>query len=110
MYLQSLLICPRLEASSLYYKMKLSCHNFTLFDIIIQEAQNYFWHEDKGELNSNIFATFVIDYLDSIDLSDVKEILIYSDGCTYQNRKTTIANALLLWATRKKCFDISKVP
>ena len=80
--------------------MKLSCHNFTLFDIVTQEAQNYFWHEGEGELNANIFATFVIDYLDSIDLTDVKEILIYSDGCTYQNRKTTIANALLLLATR----------
>ncbi|WAR08886.1 LOW QUALITY PROTEIN: hypothetical protein MAR_018844 [Mya arenaria] len=31
--LQSLLVCPKLNASSLYYKMKLSCHNFTIYDM-----------------------------------------------------------------------------
>ena len=91
MDLQSLLICPRLEASILYYKMKLSYHNF-------DEAMNYFWHEGEGELKASVFASCVIDYLDNVDTSNIKEIIIYSDGCTYQNRNCTMANALLLWA------------
>ncbi|WAR21184.1 hypothetical protein MAR_015158 [Mya arenaria] len=33
MDLQSLLLCPKLEASCLFYKTKLCCHNFTLFDL-----------------------------------------------------------------------------
>jgi len=91
MDLQSLLICPRLEASILYYKMKLSYHNF-------DEAMNYFWHEGEGELKASVFASCVTDYLDNVDTSNIKEIIIYSDGCTYQNRNCTMANALLLWA------------
>lgn len=108
MDLESLLVCPRSKASSLYYKMKLSCHNFTIYDLVSDKAKNYFWHEGEGELNANIFATCVIDYLDNIDLTNVTEIIIYSDGCTYQNRNTTMANALLLWAARKNVTVFQK--
>jgi hypothetical protein len=108
MDLQSLLICPRLQASSLYYKCKLSCHNFTIYDIATHAVKNYFWHEGEGELTSNIFTSFVIDYLENIDLTNVKEIVIYSDGCTYQNRNTTLSNALLLWASQKNIVVYQK--
>ena len=100
MDLQSLFICPRLEASSLYYKMKLSCHNFTIYDLTTNEAMHYFWHEGEGELKASVFASCVIDYLDNVDTSNIKEIIIYIDGCTYQNRNCTMANALLLWAAK----------
>ena len=95
MDLQSLLICPKLKASSLYYKMKLSCHNFTIFYLSNQKVMNYFWHESEGELTVNCFASCVIDYLNSINTNVVKEVIIYSDGCTYQNRNATLSNAIL---------------
>ena len=95
MDLQSLLICPKLKASSLYYKMKLSCHNYTIFDLSNQKVMNYFWHESEGELTANCFASCVIDYLNSINTNVVKEVIIYSDGCTYQNRNATLSNAIL---------------
>ncbi|ESO99436.1 hypothetical protein LOTGIDRAFT_158521 [Lottia gigantea] len=40
--LQSLLLCPLLTASSMYYKIKLGCHNYTIFDLVTKEAMNYF--------------------------------------------------------------------
>ena len=42
MDLQSLLICQKLMASSLYYRMQISCHNFTIFDISNQNVMNCF--------------------------------------------------------------------
>lgn len=33
MILQSLLLCPKLEASCMYYRTKLCCHNFTMFNL-----------------------------------------------------------------------------
>lgn len=108
MDLQSLLICPRLEASCLYYKMKLSCHNFTMYDLSSKEAMNYFWHEGEGELNANVFASCVTDYLDNIDTSNTESIILYSDGCTYQNRNCTMANALLLWAAKNNIVVYQK--
>ncbi|WAR25418.1 hypothetical protein MAR_011122 [Mya arenaria] len=78
--LQSLLVCPKLNASSLYYKMKLSCHNFTIYDMTTASATNYFWHEGEGKLNANCFASCLVDYLETLDLSIVKTIIIYSCG------------------------------
>ena len=100
MDLQSLLICPKLQASSLYYIMKLSCHKFTLFDLNNQNAMNYFWNESECELTANCFASCVIDYLHSIDTTKVKKVIIYSDGCTYQNCNAKLSNALLHFSVK----------
>lgn len=48
MDLESLLVCPRSKASNPYYKMKLFCHNFTIYDLVSNEAKNYFWQEGDG--------------------------------------------------------------
>ena len=93
--LQSLLLCPQLNASCLYYKTKLSCHNYTVFDLVTKEVLCYFWNETDGELSSNVFASCLLDYLESLDLTDVETVIIYSDGCGYQNRNVTLSNALL---------------
>lgn len=95
--LQSLPICPKLQASSLYYKMKLSCHNFTIhvFDVNSSEVLCYFWPEAEGELTGNCFASCIIDYLNILDMHVVKKVIIYTDGCTYQKRNWTLSNAIL---------------
>lgn len=46
------------------------------------------------------FTTFVIDYLEKHCLLRGLPIVIYSDGCTYQNRNTVLANALLNFSTK----------
>ncbi|VDI73103.1 Hypothetical predicted protein [Mytilus galloprovincialis] len=43
--LQALLMCPLLKASAMYYKTKLSCHNFTIFDMKTKDVICYFWTE-----------------------------------------------------------------
>lgn len=39
MDLQGLLLCPKLQASALYYKMKLGVHNFTIYNMASHEAK-----------------------------------------------------------------------
>lgn len=53
MDLQGLLLCPKLQASALYYKAKLRVHNFTIFDMISHDATNYLWHEDEAGLSAS---------------------------------------------------------
>lgn len=94
MDLQAVLLCPSLKASALYYKTKLSCHNFTIYDMKTRDVLCYFWTESEGDLTSNSFASCVFDYISEID-ETVKTLIIYSDGCTYQNRNITLSNTLL---------------
>ena len=51
--LQALLMCPLLKASAMYYKTKLTCHNFTIFSMKTKDVICYFWTEVEGDLTSN---------------------------------------------------------
>ena len=94
--LESVLLAPNLKASALYYKTKLACHNYTVYDLHSHHATCYLWHEGEGGLDADTFATCLLDYLDNDARCNLAStIIIYSDGCTYQNRNVTLANSLL---------------
>ncbi|WAR23826.1 hypothetical protein MAR_037495 [Mya arenaria] len=78
--IKSLLVCPTLNASAIYYKMKLSCHNYTVYDLCTHAAHCYFWHECDGALTANVFTSCIIDYLTNSDLVGIDTVIIYSDG------------------------------
>lgn len=44
MDLQSVLVCPKSNVSSLYYKTKLIVHNFTIYDLRRQQGHCYVWN------------------------------------------------------------------
>ncbi|CAB3256002.1 unnamed protein product [Arctia plantaginis] len=106
MDLQSVLLSPRSNVSSLYYKTKLIVHNFTVFDCKRNKGYCYIWNESEGKLTSNEFSTVIIEAIEKFitqnPLESNQEIIIYSDGCTYQNRNSVLSNALLNYSMEKK--------
>ena len=56
MDLLSVLLCPKTEASCMFYRTKLQVHNFTLFCLDTAEGYCYVWDEVNGGLSSNVFA------------------------------------------------------
>lgn len=102
MDLESVKVCPYSTASALYFKTKLTCHNFTLFDLTTRHCTCYWFTETAADLTASTFASFVIDYLERHCLSKKMPIIIYSDGCTYQNRNVVMANALLNLSIKHK--------
>lgn len=98
---------PHLPAGSLYFKQKLKCHQFTIYNIANGDVICYVWHKGAGGVDGNVFAFCLIDFLSTeIDLKVL--IIIYSDGCSAQNRNVIIANALLQFVNEKK-NNISKI-
>ncbi|KAF2904547.1 hypothetical protein ILUMI_01629 [Ignelater luminosus] len=98
MGLQAVKTCACLQDSSLYFKTKLCYPKFTLFDLVTKEASFYWLDETNADLQASTFASILADVLMRNFLQDVnnlKPIVIYSYGCTYQNRNSTMANALL---------------
>ena len=96
MDMQAVLLAPKLNASAVYYKTKLCCHNFTLYNLKSRDVMCFFWHEGQGGLTGDVFATCVYNHLlQNEECSRANQITIYSDGCGYQNRNVTLANALL---------------
>ncbi|CAH1112444.1 unnamed protein product [Psylliodes chrysocephalus] len=95
--LQAVKICPQLKASSLYYKVKLCCHNFSIYDLATNLGPCYWFDETKTYLQASAYASCVVDYLKDnfLDNGDKREIIIFSDGCMAQNRNSIMSNALL---------------
>lgn len=95
MDLQAVKVAPYLTASSLYFKTKLCCHNFTVFDCGTSDATCYWFTELDSSLCASTFVSCLLDYLERHCLQRKLPIVIFSDGCTYQNRNCIMSNALL---------------
>lgn len=96
--LQAVLLSPRLNAAANYYKTKLKVHNQVYYNLATKDVSCYVWHEGSGGLESDIFATIATKFVSNeINQSQTipKKIIIWSDGCGYQNRNAKISNALL---------------
>ena len=91
---QGVLLCPAIEASAVYFKTKLACHNFTTYNLASKEVTCYFWHEGEGGLTFNNFASCIVNQVEGVLNPHIEEVIIFSDGCCYQNRNVTLSNAL----------------
>ncbi|KAK6166780.1 hypothetical protein SNE40_023402 [Patella caerulea] len=107
--LQAVLLAPSLLASSMYYKTKLACHNYTIYDLGSGEVSCYVWHEGEGDLGSSNFTSCISDYIEKTTVDGDKVLIIYSDGCTYQNRNCTLSNALLDLSVKKNLTIFQKI-
>lgn len=88
MDLQSVLMAPFTKTSAMYYKSKLVVHNFTIFNLKSLDGHCFLWHEGVGGLTANKFASILYNFISKLDTDEGDEVVIYSDGCTYQNRNS----------------------
>ena len=100
MDVQAVLLAPKILASAVYYKTKLCSHNFTVYNVHTKDVVCYLWHEGEGGLTANMFATCIYDYLQNEIGDNVQTIIMYSDGCGYQNRNITLSNTLTYFAQK----------
>ena len=80
----------------MYYRSKLNIHNFTLYNLKSHTVLNYQGTEVHGDLESDNFRSIYNDYI-KMQLEaqpTIKEIIIRSDGCTYQNRCCYLSSLL----------------
>lgn len=96
---QAVQMIPHLPAGALYFKQKLKCHQFTVYNIANGDVLCYVWHEGEGGMDGNVFASCLIDFLKT-EVELTTPIVFYSDGCSAQNRNVTIANSLFQLAAK----------
>lgn len=95
MDLKAVKVCPFVQASAIFYKTKLCCHNFTVYNNKTHETVCYWFDETAADMSASTFATCVIKFLETKIINKNLPIIFYSDGCTYQNRNAILSNALL---------------
>lgn len=95
---QAVLLAPKLNVSLAYYKIKLKLHNFTSYDLVTRKGRCYLWDEVNGGLEAEVFASLYVDLIKTEferSTTHLTKIVLWSDGCCYQNRNQVVANAIL---------------
>lgn len=110
MDLQAVLLCPKSNVSSLYYKTKLAVHNFTIYDIKTHAGYCFLWSEIEGTVGANEFSSIICSFAETqlSHLEPGEELIFYSDGCTGQNRNAILSSALLNFAVYHKIHVVQK--
>lgn len=101
MDLQSVLLCPKLLVSKIYYSQKLQVHDFTIYSLNNGDVYLYVWHEGEGAVTSNEFVSCIADFVNKVS-DQYKKLVIISDGCNYQNRNRVLSSELSNLAVKNK--------
>ncbi|CAG5043443.1 unnamed protein product [Parnassius apollo] len=103
MDVQAVLLCPRIQASAVYYKTKLKVHNYTHYNLKTKAVICYLWHEGSGGLDSDVFTSIMMKHLKAEleKAPNTKKIILWNDGCGYQNRSLNLSNALIELSVEK---------
>ncbi|XP_031335082.1 uncharacterized protein LOC116164961 [Photinus pyralis] len=102
--LQAVLPTPCGDVSTFYYKCRLNCLNFTVFEIPSKRGFCYFWHEAIANRGANEIATCILHYLKTECKG--KDVIFYSDNCVGQNKNKMIVS-MYLCAVNK--FDVKSI-
>lgn len=105
---QAVKVTPMVKASALYYKTKLCSHNFSVFNVATHQCTCYWFNESEGDLTGNTFASCIYDYLEEKCLDPKLPIVLYTDGCTPQNRNQVLSNALLNFSVKHQVQVVQK--
>lgn len=92
--LQKALAFPKLSCSTAYYKRNMYMYNFGCHSFNTNTATMYMWDETQGSRGSQELGSCVISHLRK-NATKHKEIVMYSDSCTGQNRNIKMSLLLL---------------
>lgn len=109
MDVEAVKVAPWVRASASFFKTKLTCHNFTVYNLVSRVVVCYWFDETASDMNSSTFASCIIKFLDNYCVQPYPgPIILWSDGCVYQNRNVNLSNALSNYAQEKNVEIIQK--
>lgn len=77
--LQAVLPVPCGDVSQFFYKRRLSCFNFTIFDIVKKQGYCYVWYEGVGKRGVNEIGSFIYKYLNECHVEEYFIVTIVQD-------------------------------
>jgi len=93
--LQSVLQIPSSEVSAMYYSRKLCVYNLTLYEAAApNNAFCFLWTEVNGQKGSSEIGSALLKWIYQLP-ERIKEISLYSDTCSGQNRNQYVAALFL---------------
>ena len=93
--LEAVTSCPKSESADFYYASKISCYNYSIYNLGNKDGYCYRWNELKAKQGKNEIGSCLIHFLNEVVPCDVKEVFIWADTCGGQNRNQYTAAVLI---------------
>lgn len=84
--LQKVCFLPKTEIGDLFYKSKLACYNFTIFDMTTRKGHCYVWDQTIAGRGADEMTSYIFHFVGKLAGEGVLIIIFWSDGCGAQNR------------------------
>ena len=78
--LQQVIYLPRSGRGTLFYKRRLSCYDFTIYELGTREGLCFLHHEGIAKRGANEIASNLYRYLQILDMQCKEEVDLFSDG------------------------------
>lgn len=88
--LEKVLYIPQAEAGAFYYKRKFAIYNFTVFDLMKKKGYCYVWNQQTAKRGAIEVGSCLWHYINMEKNKGQRELSLYSDACTGQNRNRFI--------------------
>ncbi len=106
--LQQVIYLPKSDWSEIFYKRRLGCYNFTIFDVASKDGFCFLSHEGTTKRGSNEIATSLYTFLEDKDRQGAQEITMFSDGCPGQNKNTIVPTRMMYFIqTSQTCQTVT---
>lgn len=106
--LQQVQVLPKVPIQDAFYAQQLSFYCFCVTDVNIKKTVFYTWMEHQAKRGSAETSSALRDFKPEFD-PDVKQIRLFADGCSGQNKNAHVMHMLMLWLYREAPQNIKSV-
>lgn len=113
--LQKNLPMPKVPDQQAYYSRQLYLHNLTVVQGHSKAALgphnsfSYCWTEDKFGKSSNEVASAIYHRLQNTDMSNIKTVRLFCDGCAGQNKNRIVLTMVMKWFSQHAPGNVKEV-
>jgi hypothetical protein len=95
-----------IPVQEMFYYRHLWVFNFCVHDLKTGKAVFYSYHEGEGKKDPDEVCSFLLDYVSNHVPERVKELYLFSDNCSSQNRNDTAVRFLAALTASKRFHKI----
>ena len=88
--LQQNIYIPKSNRGELFYKRRLACFNFTIYELASHEGLCFLSNESISKRGACEVSTYLLEYLKGLDQKSTKTVDLFCDGCAGQNKNSLV--------------------
>lgn len=107
--LQQVQPLPRTPLNDAFYSYQISYYVFCCVAMTSRNPTFYSWTENLAGRGSEQIGSALLNYLDPLELKEIKVLRLFCDGCGRQNKNSHVVHALFYWLKEKSPQNLLKI-